>query len=183
MYLPRASSSPRFNDAGEPEPLVVADDAEPRFRNVREYLGRAIGRRVVDNEKLEIARRLAECAGDRRTQIALAIVNGEEHGDERRDWHGRPVAYGPCRGSFRRSTSSSRRSIVPTSWLGSSTRSRRRNIHACASSSWTRTQTSGFRKSWRGAMCSVEHVRAERRSLTRTQRRARARRCRRRRIS
>ena len=46
---------------------------------------------------------------------ALAVADGEEHGDERGGGHGPAVAYGACRGSFRRSTSSSRRWIERTS--------------------------------------------------------------------
>ncbi len=184
MYVAARLVEPAVQRAGEPELLVVADDAEPRVRDVREYLGRAIGRRVVDDDELEIARRLAEALATAAPGVALAVVNGEEHGDERRGWHGRPVAYGPCRGSFRRSTSSSRRSVVPTSSA--------RLLDSLEAQGYPRVRVIVVdqnaderlqRSRARGATSSVEHVRAERRPLARTQRRARARRCRRRRVS
>ena len=94
---------------GEAELLVVSEHAQARVVDRLENLGRPVGRRVVHDDELELRDGLPENACDRGSEKRLAVVDGEEHGDERHGRHGRHVAYGPCRGSFRRSTSSSRR--------------------------------------------------------------------------
>ena len=109
-------------------------------------------------------------------------MDGEEHGDERSVRHGRPLAYGPCRRSLRRSISSSRRSGGETSSPGSSIRSRRRQyprlrVILVDQNSDDRARRGHFRP---GAPTRDPPLRA--RPVAGPERRARARRRRRRRV-
>jgi hypothetical protein len=92
----------------EAELDVAAQDSEPGIVDRGEDIVRPIGRRVVDDDEFELREGLSEDARERRSDIRRAVVHGEEDGDERGGRHGPAVAYGPCRASLRRSTSSSR---------------------------------------------------------------------------
>ena len=58
--------------------------ADPRIDEGRECLRRRVPRGVVDDDDLEVAHRLPENALERRADERLAVVHGDEDGDERR---------------------------------------------------------------------------------------------------
>ncbi len=89
--------------AREPGGSVVSEHAEPRVRERGEDFRCPVGRGVVDDEHLEVGKRLTESALDGRAHVRLPVADGEEHRDERRGRHC-AVAYGACRGTLRRST-------------------------------------------------------------------------------
>ena len=71
----------------EPEALVVPDDDEPSVGNRLEDCRRSVGRGVVDDDQLQVAHRLTEDALQGEREKLLAVVRGEQDGDERR-WPG-----------------------------------------------------------------------------------------------
>src|SRR5262245_13545533 len=80
--LALACASPRFRAAATPSSM-------PRIMQIRgscpakslQYVARAIGRSVVDDEELEFAVRLAAYAVDRCSQIAGRVVDRHQNGD------------------------------------------------------------------------------------------------------
>ncbi len=82
-------SSPRLSEAARPSCVVVSEHVHARVVHRLENLGRPVGRCVVHDDELELARGLPENARDRSSDVRLAVVDGEEHGDERHVRHGR----------------------------------------------------------------------------------------------
>ena len=74
---------------GEAELLVVSEHVQTRVVHRLENLGRPVGGCVVHDDELELRNRLAEDARNRGSDVRLAVVDGEEHGDERHGRHGR----------------------------------------------------------------------------------------------
>ena len=168
--------------AGETEPLVVADT---RSRDRR-------ARRASPACRPSSRRRRRSARGRRRSGGGCSAApcgrtarrrDGDEHGDERRGRHGRPVAYGACRGSLRRSTSSSRR------WAASRSSASARLARGAdaprrsGSSSSTRTRTTACARRWpRGGGLEIVLLTSTAGALARAQRCARGARGRRRRV-
>ena len=69
--------------------LLVAQHAQPRVVDAVEERGRVVGREVVDDEQLEVGDALAKDAVERSAEEALAVVDGDQHGDQWRR-HGVP---------------------------------------------------------------------------------------------
>ncbi len=69
--------------AGETDLLTVAQHAQARVVDAREDLRRRVRGRVVDDHDLEIRDGLTEDARDRSPDVFLAVVDGDERGDER----------------------------------------------------------------------------------------------------
>ena len=154
--------------------LVVPQHAQARVADLVEDRGRRVLRAVVDDEQLEVGHALAQDALERCPDVALTVRDGEQNRHERGGLHGRLVAYGSCRGSFRRSISSSRRWGGRTSWGACFARSRRRRTATCGCSSSIRTPTTGSTPCSRerssrccvSARSRVSRARGTRRSLT-----------------
>ena len=70
----------------EAQLLPIREHREPRVGERGEQRRRLVGRRVVDDDQLEVAERLPEHALDRGRQIEGVVVDGQEDRDER---HGR----------------------------------------------------------------------------------------------
>ena len=107
-YVPRASSgrgSASRRDRAARRCAARVGACRRRSRGSR----RRVGGRVVDDHDLEIRDGLTEDARERSPDVFLAVVDGDERGDRAGAAATTSLAYGPCRGSFRRSTSSSRR--------------------------------------------------------------------------
>ncbi len=171
---PRAASRPTFSAPARPSGSAFrthAADARPRGR--RALSPGAVGRAVVDDDELEVALALAEHASDRLLDRPLGVAGSEDDGHEGR-------GHGGAEGSLRRwretsaSTSSSRRSIAPTTSQRCSPRSRRRRTRLPA-----RRRRSERRRPHRAAARGVSRARRAApalaaRALTRPQRRTAA---------
>ena len=96
-YVPRASSRPRFSEPARPTCSSLRSTRRRGSSTLARISGVASRGRVVDDDELEIGDGLTEDARERSPDVCLAVVDGDEHGDERCGGHGRPVAYGPCR--------------------------------------------------------------------------------------
>ena len=72
---------------GETELRLVPEHAHSRIRESVERAPRSVGGAVVDDDELEIGDGLAQDAEERRPNERLAVVHGDEDGDERRGRH------------------------------------------------------------------------------------------------
>ena len=86
-YVPRASSSPRFSEPARPTCSSLRSTRRRVSSTLREDLRRRVGGRVVDDHDLEIRDGLTEDARERSPDVFLAVVDGEERGDERGGRH------------------------------------------------------------------------------------------------
>ena len=66
----------------EAELLLVAEHTKPRISERGERLRRLVGRGVVHDEHLDVGDRLAKDARERGPHVGLAVVHGDEDGDE-----------------------------------------------------------------------------------------------------
>ena len=66
---------------GEPSTPLTADDPDTRIVEPGEHGRRLVRRSVVDDHELEIGHRLAQDALERRTEVAGAVVNRDQHRD------------------------------------------------------------------------------------------------------
>ena len=73
--------------AGETDLLTVAQHAQARVVDAREDLRSRVDGRVVDDHDFEIRDRLTEDARERSPDVFLAVVDGDERGDERGGGH------------------------------------------------------------------------------------------------
>ena len=78
---------PSIQRARETELRLVSDDAQARVTNPGDDIRRGIGRAVVDHHELEIGDGLPEDALEGCAHVGLAVVDGQEHRDERRGRH------------------------------------------------------------------------------------------------
>ncbi len=89
--VPRTSGVDAAVERGsETESLRVRQHDEPRVVDRCEELVRAVLRRVVDDDQLELGQRLPQDARDRLAEGRDGIVGREDDGDERRRGHGTP---------------------------------------------------------------------------------------------